>query len=91
LRSYCGGTRLYLNAGPEGAGTGDSVLYFQVENITAAHEELARRGVTFIGAPHLIHRHENGVEEWMAFFNDPDGKPLALMSQVAPLVGSGAQ
>ena len=38
----------------------------------------------FAGAPHLIHRHESGVEEWMAFFEDVDGKILALMSQVQP-------
>jgi hypothetical protein len=32
----------------------------------------------------MIHRHESGVEEWMAFFEDLDGKILALMSQVSP-------
>jgi len=29
-----------------------------------------------------VHRHGDGTEEWMAFFNDPDGRPLAIMSQV---------
>jgi methylmalonyl-CoA/ethylmalonyl-CoA epimerase len=29
----------------------------------------------------MIHRHEDGTEEWMAFFKDHDGRPLALMSQ----------
>jgi methylmalonyl-CoA/ethylmalonyl-CoA epimerase len=38
--------------------------------------------VEFRGAPHLIYRHEDGTEEWMAFFDDPDGHPLALMTQV---------
>ena len=78
----CDGTRLYLQQG-EGTG-GDSVIYFKVPDINAAYEELERRGAHFQGAPHLIHRHENGVEEWMAFFDDVDGKPLAIMSQVAP-------
>jgi hypothetical protein len=32
----------------------------------------------------MIHKHGSGVEEWMAFFDDPDGHPLALMSQVGP-------
>jgi len=32
----------------------------------------------------LIHRHESGMEEWMAFFNDPEGHPLAIMAQVEP-------
>lgn len=26
----------------------------------------------------------DGVEEWMAFFKNPDGRPLAIMSQVKP-------
>jgi hypothetical protein len=30
----------------------------------------------------MIHRHDSGVEEWMAFFEDLDGQLLALMSQV---------
>jgi catechol 2,3-dioxygenase-like lactoylglutathione lyase family enzyme/DNA-binding CsgD family transcriptional regulator len=77
----CGGTRLYLSA--ENAEPGpESVLYLRVEDIDAAHRELAARGVEFIGAPHLIHRHADGTEEWMAFFKDPEGRPLALMSQV---------
>ena len=76
----CGGLRLYLQestqAGPE------SVLYFRVADIGAAHQALVARGVEFIDAPHLIHRHDNGVEEWMGFFNDLEGRPLALMAQV---------
>jgi methylmalonyl-CoA/ethylmalonyl-CoA epimerase len=30
----------------------------------------------------MIHKHEDGVEEWMAFFSDPEGRPLAIMSVV---------
>jgi len=29
-----------------------------------------------------VHRHADGTEEWMAFFKDPEGRPLAIMSQV---------
>jgi methylmalonyl-CoA/ethylmalonyl-CoA epimerase len=29
----------------------------------------------------MIHRHEDGTEEWMAFFQDNDGRPLAIMAQ----------
>jgi DNA-binding CsgD family transcriptional regulator/catechol 2,3-dioxygenase-like lactoylglutathione lyase family enzyme len=77
----CGGTRLFLSAenpvpGPE------SILYLRVDDIVAAHADLATRGVEFNGAPHMIHRHADGSEEWMAFFKDPEGRPLALMSQV---------
>jgi methylmalonyl-CoA/ethylmalonyl-CoA epimerase len=29
----------------------------------------------------MIHRHADGTEEWMAFFEDPDTRPMALMCQ----------
>jgi DNA-binding CsgD family transcriptional regulator/catechol 2,3-dioxygenase-like lactoylglutathione lyase family enzyme len=78
----CGGTRLYLSAqekpGPE------SLLYLRVEDIRTAYELLRSRGVEFADAPHLIHRHADGTEEWMAHFHDPEGRPLAIMSQVKP-------
>jgi DNA-binding CsgD family transcriptional regulator/catechol 2,3-dioxygenase-like lactoylglutathione lyase family enzyme len=78
----CGGTRLFLSASGAGpAPAVSSVVYFSVGDIHAAHGELRARGVEFTGAPHLIHRHESGEEEWMAFFSDPDGQPLAIMAQ----------
>jgi hypothetical protein len=43
--------------------------------------------VEFINAPHLIHRHEDGTEEWMAAFQDNEGRPLQLMSQVRAQAG----
>jgi catechol 2,3-dioxygenase-like lactoylglutathione lyase family enzyme len=58
-----------------------SVLYFRVEDIHAAHGELRSRGVEFVDDPHMIFRHPSGVEEWMAFFTDPDGHLLAIMAQ----------
>ncbi|WP_327011115.1 VOC family protein [Dactylosporangium sp. NBC_01737] len=78
----CAGTRLFLSKG-EGSGTpaAQSIIYFRVPDIHAAYERLTGRGVAFEGAPHMIHRHENGVEEWMAFFTDPDGGLLAIMAQ----------
>jgi DNA-binding CsgD family transcriptional regulator/catechol 2,3-dioxygenase-like lactoylglutathione lyase family enzyme len=79
----CGGTRLYLSA-ENGANAAESILYFRVADIAAKHVELLSRGVEFKGAPHMIHRHGDGTEEWMAFFSDPEGRPLALMSQVKP-------
>jgi len=30
----------------------------------------------------MIHRHDDGTEEWMAFFKDNDGRPLGIMAQV---------
>lgn len=77
----CGGTRLLLSPAED---KGQSLLYITCTDIHATQKRLEARGVTFINAPHMIHRHDNGVEEWMAFFNDNESRPLALMEQVAP-------
>jgi predicted enzyme related to lactoylglutathione lyase len=78
----CSGTRLYLTVqekpGPE------SILYLRVGDIRTAYAELQRRGVQFIQAPHMIHRHTDGTEEWLAHFNDPEGRPLGILSQLKP-------
>ena len=78
----CGGVRLMLSAeaGPAQA----NVIYFRVDDIDARFAELTARGVEFQGKPHLIHRHPDGLEEWMAFFTDNEGRVLALMSQRRP-------
>jgi predicted enzyme related to lactoylglutathione lyase len=60
----------------------DSILYFRVPDIQAAHDALRGRGAEFVGAPHMIHRHADGTEEWMAFLKDSEGGLLAIMSQV---------
>lgn len=75
-----GGVRLMLTV--EGDGSQDSILYLRVPDLHAAKDELEGRGVSFTHAPHMIHRHEDGTEEWMAFFEDNDGRPLAIMTQV---------
>ncbi len=76
-----GGVRLMLTE-EEGGITSESILYLRVPDIHAAKLELEQRGVKFINAPHLIHRHEDGTEEWMAAFEDNEGRPLQLMTQV---------
>lgn len=79
----CAGTRLMLTQG-ETFNANESILYFRVPDIAATHAALVQKGVEFIAAPHRIHRHEDGTEEWMGFFNDPDGRTLALMAQLRP-------
>lgn len=79
----CGGTRLMLSQQP--AVTPESLLYLRVPDIAVAHAELSARGVQFTHAPHMIHRHADGTEEWMVFFVDPDSRPLALMAQARAL------
>jgi hypothetical protein len=75
----CNGVRLFLSQGD-----GDdaaSILYFRVADIHAANEEMRARGVKFTDAPHMIHKHADGTEEWMNFFEDDEGRPLAIMAQ----------
>jgi DNA-binding CsgD family transcriptional regulator/catechol 2,3-dioxygenase-like lactoylglutathione lyase family enzyme len=76
----CGGTRLFLSQSPDKEQS-ESILYFRVPDIHAAHAGLTARGISFTHAPHMIHRHDDGTEEWMAFFQDNDGRPLGIMSQ----------
>jgi catechol 2,3-dioxygenase-like lactoylglutathione lyase family enzyme len=77
-----GGTRLMLRE--TGRREEADLLYFRVEDIAAAHEAMADRGVVFLQPPHVIHRHPDGSEEWMAFFEDDEGRPLALHAIAAP-------
>ena len=79
----CGGTRLMISEAEDAPGD-ESLLYLRVPDIQSAFERLQGAGVDFINAPHMIHKHEDGVEEWMAFFNDPENRPLAIMSTAGP-------
>jgi catechol 2,3-dioxygenase-like lactoylglutathione lyase family enzyme len=79
----CGEVRLFLSQA-EGGRRDESILYFRVPDIQAAHAALAARGVAFTDAPHMIHRHADGMEEWMNFFEDNEGRPLAIMAQHRP-------
>jgi catechol 2,3-dioxygenase-like lactoylglutathione lyase family enzyme len=77
-----GNVRLLLENGSH-----SSVLYLDVEDIDTAYATLQARGVEFVAAPHLVFRDDNGQfgaageEEWMAFFQDPDGNTLALLER----------
>lgn len=78
----CGATRLYLHTVDSTRWVAGSVVYFEVADIHRAYEKLSAAGVRWSGAPHMIHKHDDGTQEWMAFFTDPAGNMLALMSQV---------
>jgi DNA-binding CsgD family transcriptional regulator/predicted enzyme related to lactoylglutathione lyase len=78
-----GGVRLYLHRKDDAEWKPASTLYFTVGDIHAAQESLAAAGARFTGAPHVIHTHDDGTEEWMTFFDDGEGNTLALMSRVA--------
>ena len=78
------GIRLYLHRKDEADWRPSSTLYFLVDEIHAAQEALAAKGVHFTGAPHVIFTHDDGTEEWMTFFEDGEGNTLALMSRAIP-------
>ena len=78
----CGGVRLMLSRveDPRMEPPG-SVLYLRVEDIHAAHAEMAGRGVSFEAPPHLIASMPDH-ELWMAFFRDSEDNLLALMAEI---------
>jgi catechol 2,3-dioxygenase-like lactoylglutathione lyase family enzyme len=67
-----------------------SVLYFRVPDVRDAFECLQAHSVETEQWPALVFRDdlgqfgEAGVEEWMAFFRDPDGHLLAFVSHKKP-------
>jgi len=75
----CGGTRLMLSPA-EGEAPGTSVLYYFVSDIDAAKQELAGKGVAFVGEPHMIAKMPNH-ELWLAEFRDSEGNVMALMEE----------
>lgn len=78
----CGGVRLMLDrpAAPE-FDHASSILYFRVDDIRAAHAELAGRGVTFRDTPHKIADMPDH-ELWMTHFYDSEENTHALMAEV---------
>ena len=79
----CGNVRLLVGVHEHGRRRErGSQIYFNVGDIHAVHETLSERGVVFHAAPHVVHRTAES-ELWLAEFADPDGNPLALMSEVA--------
>lgn len=76
------GTRLFLNETEE-LNENESILYFQVADIQKTCAALSELDVEISNQPHLIHTHDDGREEWMAFLKDPEGRPLGLMSTVS--------
>lgn len=76
------GTRLLF----EQNGT-PTTLYFWVDDIDAACEELTSKGVALESPPHMIFKDDAGTfgpageGEWMAFFKDPSGNMMAFASR----------
>jgi methylmalonyl-CoA/ethylmalonyl-CoA epimerase len=75
----CGETRLMLSRpeGPDAAG--NSILYYGVDNVDAAHEAMRAEGVAFEEPPRKIAEVE-GKEIWLAVARDSEGNLFGLIS-----------
>jgi predicted enzyme related to lactoylglutathione lyase len=73
------GIRLMLSQAQE-APTGGPILYFSVDAIDTAYQELEAQGANCIRKPLMTHATEE-FQLWLAFITDPDGHTLALMEE----------
>jgi catechol 2,3-dioxygenase-like lactoylglutathione lyase family enzyme len=78
----CGEIRIMLSI-PEGpnAPTKASILYYKVDDLSNAYQDLLDQGVKGIDPPHMIAKMADH-DLWMAFFEDSEGNMLAFMSEV---------
>ncbi|HXN16030.1 MAG TPA: VOC family protein [Usitatibacter sp.] len=78
----CGGMRLLVGgAEKKELDHPSSILYFEVDDIVAAHGELKARGVVFRDEPHVTRLSDREI--WLTFFDDTEGNVLALTSEIA--------
>lgn len=79
----CNGVRLMLDAPARQTQPQQlsSIIYYRVTDLPAAYQALVKKGVLFEEEPALVAKMPDH-ELWMAFFRDPDGNLLALMSEV---------
>ncbi len=82
----CHGTRLYIVQPEDNRRQGASTIYFKVDSAHTAADALKRHGVELESEPHVIHKTDT-YTLWMAFFKDPDGNLLAVMSEEGDLIG----
>ncbi len=80
------GVRISLQRNAD-AKPANSVIYFRVADIDLGVAALMQKSVQLEQEPQLVFKDEQGQfgnageEEWMAFFRDPDGNLLALVSR----------
>ncbi|HTU33591.1 MAG TPA: VOC family protein [Candidatus Acidoferrum sp.] len=77
----CAGIRLMLGLPETNGETFRPILYFKVDDIQSATDELERRGVVFESKPALVAKLEKH-DFWLAAFRDPDRNVIELMSEV---------
>lgn len=76
-----GGVRLMLGTPEDDRTVGhNSILYFTVSDIEAAHAALVAAGATNERAPNLVAQMPDH-ELWIGFLRDPDGNVVGLMEE----------
>jgi catechol 2,3-dioxygenase-like lactoylglutathione lyase family enzyme len=85
----CGGVRLYLGIPEDESFRSRPVVYYRVDDVEAACQQITARGGEFGASPHLVHR-DDAHELWMASLTDPDGIPVVLMEERPLAIGVGA-
>ena len=78
----CGTVRIMVGVGERAPGSGETIVYFRVEDLEQTAQILQSRGVRFAQEPHLVARMKSH-DLWMAFLKDPAGNTFGLMSEVA--------
>ena len=79
------GVRVLFESG--GGAKGSSILYLWTGDIDARVAELEAKGVRFVHGPQAVHKDVDGTfgpageTEWMAFFEDPEGNTVALVTR----------
>lgn len=78
-----GGVRLMLSKpSAEEFDHANSILYFDVNDIHAAYQDLQSRGVVFVDEPHLVGK--TGTHEiWACACRDPENNVIELMEERA--------
>jgi len=79
-----GSVRIMLST-PQGAGRPghNSILYFRVADVLAAHDAMVARGAATERAPQLAAKMPDH-ELWIGFLRDPDGNLVGLMEEKRP-------
>jgi predicted enzyme related to lactoylglutathione lyase len=82
LAFLAAGTVRIMLSTPQGAGSAgaNSILYFKVTDIEAAHAAVVDRGATNERAPQLTATMPDH-ELWVGFVRDPDGNLVGLMEE----------
>ena len=79
-----GSVRIMLST-PQGAGRPghNSILYFRVADVLAAHDAMVARGAATERAPQLAAKMPDH-ELWIGFLRDPDGNLVGLLEEKRP-------